>query len=123
MNKGLLSSLAVLFCVVLAGCGDGSVQSGGTVTFTTGAPVPSGLVFFEDPQFSYRGTIENGSYKIEGVTKGSGLPPGTYKVYVMGTDPNISYATAVGVINSVVSLILVWGANAFSRRFLEESLW
>ena len=46
-----------------------------------------------------------------------------YRMGLMSSDPNISYATAVGLINSVVSLILVWGANAFSRRFLEESLW
>ena len=46
-------------------------------------------------------------------------------VYRMGmkSNPNISYASAVGIMNSIVSLILVWGANTFSRKFLEESLW
>ena len=80
--------LAVLFCVVLTGCGDGTVPSSGTVTFSSGEPVPSGIVFFENPQFSYRGTIQDGTYTIEGVEAGSGLPPGSYKVYVMGTDPS-----------------------------------
>ena len=46
-----------------------------------------------------------------------------YRMGMMGTAPNISYASAVGIMNSVVSLFLVWGANAFSRHFLEESLW
>jgi len=46
-----------------------------------------------------------------------------YRMGLMGTDPNISYATAIGLINSVVSMILVWGTNMFSRKFLEESLW
>ena len=79
---------AVLFCVVLTGCGDGSVPSSGTVKFSSGESVPSGVVFFENPQFSYRGTIQDGTYSIEGVAAGSGLPPGSYKVYVMGTDPS-----------------------------------
>ena len=34
-----------------------------------------------------------------------------------------SYATAVGLVNSIVSLILVTAANAVSRRFSETSLW
>ena len=83
----LFLPIAFLFCVVLTGCGDGTVQSSGTVTFSNGDPVPSGIVFFENPQFSYRGIIRDGVYEIEGVTSGSGLPPGTYTVYVTGSDP------------------------------------
>ena len=87
MDKFFLS-FAVLFCVVMTGCGDGIVQSSGTVKFSTGEPVPFGIVFFETPQFSYNGTIKDGTYQIEGVKPGSGLPPGTYTVYVLGTDPS-----------------------------------
>ena len=76
-----------LFCVVLSGCGDGTVKSSGTVKFSSGEPVPYGTVFFETPQFSYTGKIQNGTYQIEGVQSGSGLPPGKYNVYVVGTDP------------------------------------
>ena len=86
MYKLFLLSV-LLFCIVLIGCGDGTVQSSGTVKFSTGEPVPYGTVFFETPQFSYTGTIQNGTYQIEGVKAGSGLPPGKYNVYVIGTDP------------------------------------
>jgi len=79
--------LALLFCVVLTGCGDGTVPSSGTIKFSNGEPVPFGLVFFENPQFSYRGTIQDGTYQIEGVKRGSGLPPGSYRVYVVGDNP------------------------------------
>ena len=77
----------LLLALVLTGCGDGTVQSSGTVTFSTGEPVPHGTVFFETPQFSYTGIIQDGAYRIEGVKPGSGLPPGTYTVYVFGSDP------------------------------------
>lgn len=46
-----------------------------------------------------------------------------YRMGIKSSNPNFSYASAVGIMNSIVSLILVWGANTFSRRFLEESLW
>ena len=34
-----------------------------------------------------------------------------------------SYATAVGLMNSVVNVILLFSANAFARRVSENSLW
>ena len=86
MFKRVSLSLFLLLAPVLGGCGDGTVQSAGTVTFSTGEPVPHGTVFFETPQFSYTGQIRNGVYQIEGVKPGSGLPAGTYSVYVFGTD-------------------------------------
>ena len=46
-----------------------------------------------------------------------------YRMGIKSASPNISYASAVGIMNSLVSLLLVWGANTFSRKFLEESLW
>ena len=46
-----------------------------------------------------------------------------YRMGIKSSNPNFSYASAVGIMNSIVSLILVWGANTFSRKFLEESLW
>ncbi len=45
-------------------------------------------------------------------------------VYRVGlTDGRHSFATAVGLFNSVVALILVVGANYVSRRVTETSLW
>ena len=34
-----------------------------------------------------------------------------------------SYATAVGLMNSAVNLVLIVAANTFCRRTLNESLW
>ncbi|MCT4544716.1 MAG: ABC transporter permease subunit [Vallitalea sp.] len=58
--------------------------------------------------------------------------PSTYKtadvissyVYRVGlTDSRYDFATAIGIFNSIVSLILIWLSNMFSRRFSETSLW
>jgi len=48
---------------------------------------------------------------------------GTY-VYRQGfVDNNYSYAAAVGLFNSVVSLVLVWTANRISRKLSGSGLW
>ncbi len=45
-------------------------------------------------------------------------------VYTMGIiNADFSYATAVGLFNSVINLGLVIGVNLFARRFSETSLW
>lgn len=45
-------------------------------------------------------------------------------VYRMGiTGGNFSYATAVGLFEGVIGLILVFGANMISRKLTETSLW
>lgn len=48
---------------------------------------------------------------------------GTY-VYRMGiAGGNFSYATAVGLFEGIIGLILVTGANMLSKKFTENSLW
>jgi putative aldouronate transport system permease protein len=58
--------------------------------------------------------------------------PGTYEtadvlqtyVYRMGLiGNNYSYSTAIGLFQSVISLVLIWSVNQFSRKFSESSLW
>lgn len=45
-------------------------------------------------------------------------------VYRFGIqESNFSYATAVGLFNSLVSLVLLVSANYFSKKVLKESLW
>ena len=39
------------------------------------------------------------------------------------TDGKYSYSTAVGLFSSVINMIFIWSANAFSRKFSESSLW
>lgn len=58
--------------------------------------------------------------------------PSTYQVadviqtyvYRIGiVDNNYSYSTAVGLFQAVISLILIWGVNAMSKKFTDSSLW
>ncbi len=47
----------------------------------------------------------------------------TYVYRVGIRDANFSYATAIGLSLSVISLVFVWGSNYLSRRFSDVSLW
>ncbi len=47
----------------------------------------------------------------------------TYVYRVGIRDANFSYATAIGLSLSVVSLVFVWASNFLSRRYSEVSLW
>lgn len=44
-----------------------------------------------------------------------------YRKGILGAD--YSYSTAVGVFQSVIGLIFIWGANKFSAKVSENSLW
>ena len=45
-------------------------------------------------------------------------------VYKIGLlNANISYATAVGLFNSVINLILLVSVNALAKRITQNSLW
>ena len=46
-----------------------------------------------------------------------------YKVSFENTIPNFSYATAVGLFNSVVNLFLIVAVNSIAKRTTEVSLW
>jgi putative aldouronate transport system permease protein len=46
-----------------------------------------------------------------------------YKMGIMSQFPNYSYATAIGLFNSVVSFILLIIVNAIARKLTETSLW
>ena len=45
----------------------------------------------------------------------------TYKVGLLDLD--FSYSTAIGLLNSVVNVILLFSVNLFSRKISENSLW
>lgn len=47
----------------------------------------------------------------------------TYVFRVGILDSNFSFSTAVNLFNSVINFILIFGANMFSRRFSDTSLW
>ena len=44
-----------------------------------------------------------------------------YRKGIQGAD--YSYSTAVGLFQSVIGLIFIWGANKFSAVLTETSLW
>lgn len=46
-----------------------------------------------------------------------------YKVGLANTTTDFSYATAIGLFNSIVNLILIISVNTFSKRFSQQSLW
>ena len=45
----------------------------------------------------------------------------TYRLGIVQS--NYSYTTAVGLFQSVISLVLIWGVNKFSKNVLDTSLW
>ena len=47
----------------------------------------------------------------------------TYMYRVGMSEGKYDLATAVGLFNSIVSLIFVWGTNVISKRLTETSLW
>ena len=77
-----------VFFVVTAfcGCGNGHLKGSGTVTYSTGEPIPQGMVFFSTPQFNYTGMIKDGVFELGGLKEGDGLPPGRYRVHFIGTE-------------------------------------
>jgi putative aldouronate transport system permease protein len=44
-----------------------------------------------------------------------------YRLGIEGT--NYSLATAIGLFESIIGLVMVWGANQFARKFSDSSLW
>ena len=77
----------IIFAFVLfAGCGGGFVPTGGKVTYEDGTPVPYGGVVFETGGFMADGAIRpDGTYTLSSLKPGDGLPAGTYRVSISGT--------------------------------------
>ncbi|MGL4944619.1 MAG: hypothetical protein ACRC46_15670 [Thermoguttaceae bacterium] len=86
LKRKFVCSLCVLaVAVFLSGC-SGGVGVSGKVTFPDGTPVTKGEVNFQSDKDLVSGFIApDGTYKLEGATKGSGIPGGTYQVFIVGT--------------------------------------
>ena len=79
---------SIVFVVLFVGCGgSGNVPLSGKVTFSDdGSPLAMGTVVFLKDGHIARGRIEqDGTYAVSFGEK-SGLPPGTYQVYVASAE-------------------------------------
>ena len=84
------SAICLFLLFALSGCGPSNHVSGsGTVKYDSGEPVPNGTVVFRTDQHQFTGEIaSDGTFRLGGLKPGDGLPPGTYKVIVLGFDTN-----------------------------------
>lgn len=76
-----------LLCVVLllSGCGDSNQRLTGKVTFSDGEPLTVGTVVFSTSALISRANIRpDGTFKTGTHKDGDGIPPGTYKVFIIG---------------------------------------
>jgi hypothetical protein len=87
IRLSLLLFSSVLFFV---GCCNNFVQFGGKVTTSDGQPFTKGFVIFTNGNNSARGQLQpDGTYKLDSLKNGDGLPSGQYQVYLSGFQENI----------------------------------
>ena len=76
--------VAMLFA---AGCSKNPKLTGKVYYADDNSPVVQGTVIFLSDNYTGRAQIErDGSYSVHSESDGFGLPPGTYRVYLDGTD-------------------------------------
>ena len=89
MKKMKSKIIPALFIILLiTGCGSGHVSMGGRVTYSdNGQPLEQGTVSFQTETFQARGEITaDGRYTIGSLGSTDGLPPGTYQVFITGSE-------------------------------------
>jgi len=80
--RHILFGLVVL-CLLGSGC-DSKQKLTGKVTFSDGELLTVGTVVFSTPDFISRSFIKpNGTFDVGTYKDGDGIPPGTYKVFVI----------------------------------------
>ena len=86
----LLFTLLLFGLPLSLGCDKPRVKFGGTVTYSDGAPLTLGAVNFDSGQYTFVGVInKEGHYAPNMGAEGAGIPEGTYRVWLTGTDlPN-----------------------------------
>jgi hypothetical protein len=87
MNK-LHYVLFLLTVMLLTGCGN-NIKLSGRVVFPDGEPLTTGTIYFAKPDFQARANIRpDGYYNVGSLSEKDGLPPGIYKVYILGAIEN-----------------------------------
>ncbi|MDR1290489.1 MAG: hypothetical protein LBK06_04735 [Planctomycetaceae bacterium] len=83
-NKFTLFFAAIML-LSLVGC-SGNIKVSGTVKYVDGSALETGTVIFGDGKNQYLGDIKpDGTFQIEGLKAGSGIPKGEYKVWLANT--------------------------------------
>jgi len=84
MRKGLILAGFSIYFVFLMGCGS-NVQVTGKVIFEDGTPLTVGRVCFQTETMFADGPLqEDGTYRLGSQGENTGLPKGTYQVYISG---------------------------------------
>jgi hypothetical protein len=87
MQKQIFLFVMVAVLVLAAGCGKNPKLTGKVYYVDDNSPVTHGTVIFLSSNYTGRAQIEkDGSYSVHSESEGYGLPPGTYKVYLDGTE-------------------------------------
>lgn len=93
------SFLTIVFVSFLSlGCGNSNCRLGGKITFSDdGSPLGRGTVCFDDGVVTARGSInEQGVYTVGSLKENDGLPPGEYRVFIIGAiNPAVSGEASV----------------------------
>ena len=88
MKPKLLLLCVVVLSVSVIGC-SGHVGLSGRVVYSDGEPVATGEVQFYTPTFVARATIRpDGTFVTGSYGERDGLPPGTYAVAIVSTEPD-----------------------------------
>ena len=82
------SIIVLLLLGFVVGCGSGQVPLSGTVVFSDdGSPLTIGNVVLSTPTFRANGPLnDKGCFTVGSYSDKDGLPPGTYKVGVVGAE-------------------------------------
>ena len=91
-----------LLLLSISGCGGDPKVTGKVTYLDDKSPVTAGTVIFAKDGYTGRAEIgKNGSYSVHSEAKGHGLPPGTYRVYIEGTEEVSSASGALKVVHRI----------------------
>lgn len=86
----ILQSLLIGMVLYLVGCSE-NIHFRGNVTYSDdGSPLTTGTVCFATDTFLARGYLKSdGSYMLGSLNERDGIPPGTYRVYIIDAETSI----------------------------------
>ena len=86
MKSKYWATIIFFTCIAVSGCGNGNIPLSGTVTFSDdGSPLTVGTVSFEGNSVRAYGNLDkNGRYVVGTEKERDGIPPGNYKIALIG---------------------------------------